>query len=456
MNLISIVKRATLLIFVITLCHFRSFAQNNNSPNFALAGFATETSGCSGGMGGTIDTVRTGSELQNAINAHKDSQIPLTIIVEGQINLANSSGLDKIDVKDVENLSIIGSVTGAELDGIGIKIRRASSIVIRNITVHHVLSGEKDCISIEGPADHIWIDHCELYNEYGDVDGDGDEDDDDKDYYDGLLDIKKDAEYVTYSWNYLHGSWKTSLAGSSESDTYDRKLTIHHNYYEDCYSRLPLFRGGKAHILNCYYNDIASTAINTRLGACIRIEKNYFENVQNPWVSAYSETLGGAELIDNTLVNCPFDYSRPDTFEPLNCSVDVPYNYNEIVTNVDSVKLVVTQYAGVGKLDNPSEFTTLNINSAFINSNEAYSNKPILYPNPVVTGSTLAFMLENESKVAISLFDISGKRIETISYRYHLRGFNSVPLITNNLPSGIYIISVQTDKSNQQIKFIKK
>src|SRR5690606_31403826 len=112
---------------------------------------------------------------------------PLTIYVAGTITPANSPGLSKIDVKELKDVSILGVGTSGEFDGIGIKIYKASNIIVRNVKVHHVRIGDKDCISIEGPADHIWIDHCELYNEFQGVG---------KDYYDALLDAKAQSEYM--------------------------------------------------------------------------------------------------------------------------------------------------------------------------------------------------------------------------------------------------------------------
>jgi pectate lyase len=422
-------------------------------PNFALAGFATQTTGTIGGKGGSTITVTTGTELQNAINAHQKSNQPLIILVEGIINLENSTGLEKIDVKDVSDLSIIGSVNGAEFDGIGLKLRRASNIIIRNISVHHVTSGEKDCISIEGPADHIWIDHCELYNEFGDVDGDGDEDSTDKDFYDGLLDVKADAEYITYSWNYLHSSWKTSLVGSSESDTFDRKLTIHHNYYDDCYSRLPLFRGKTGHIFNCYYSNIESTAINSRLNSCIRVEKNYFENVQNPWVSAYSDVLGGVELIDNYLINSPFNYSSSDTFEPYSCEAEIPYNYGEVLNAVMEVKEMVMQYAGVGKLDEPFEFSVVGDETHLVQQKQDHYNLAF-FPNPSDGNGTLSFHLEEASPVTISLHDFQGKQIKQFKVGKYNTGYNEITLKNQNIKPGIYLLQVSTHNTSKQIKMV--
>jgi len=320
------------------LVHRPAFTQE--PPFFNLVGFATVNGGTTGGSGGDVITVTSGTGLQDALKEKQDVTNPLTIFVEGTINLDNSEGLSKIDVKDVNDVSIIGAPPFGEFDGIGIKITRASNIIIRNLKIHHVLSGEKDCISIEGPADHIWVDHCELYNEYQGVD---------KDYYDGLLDAKAEAEYLTYSWNYLHDSWKTALVGSSEGDVFDRKLTMHNNYFYNCNSRLPLFRGSTGHFFNNYFKDIASTTINSRINACVRIEKNYFENAQNPWVSAYSDVLGGGEIIDNILVNSPFVYSD-DTRELPECTPVIPYEYASVLHEAASVPDLVMEYAGVGKI----------------------------------------------------------------------------------------------------------
>ncbi len=322
--------------------------RGGSEADFSLSGWATEAGGTSGGQGGETITVSTGSELAQALEDKQDSSTPLTILVEGSITPANSGSLTKFDVKDVSDVSIIGAGAGAEFNGLGLKIVRASNIVIRNLKIYNVAIGDKDAISIEGPADHIWVDHCELYAEYQNVD---------KDYYDGLLDAKAEAEYITYSWNYLHDSWKTSLVGSSEDDTFDRKLTMHHNHFENCNSRLPLFRGGNGHVFNNLFEDVHSTAINSRIGACIRVENNSFHNVLNPWISAYSDELGGVELVCNYVDgDSEFVLESDDEHEPLDCTGVVPYAYEQVLTHVDHVADLVRAHAGVGKLSDPTDF----------------------------------------------------------------------------------------------------
>jgi pectate lyase len=319
--------------------------EGGSQVDFALVGWATEGGGTTGGQGGTTIDVSDGAALMQALEDKQDSDTPLTILVSGVITEANS-GVEKIDVKDVSDVSIIGVGDGAEFDGIGIKIVRVSNIIVRNLHIHDVLSGDKDAISIEGPADHIWIDHCELDAEHQGVD---------KDHYDGLLDAKAQAEYITYSWNYLHDSWKAALVGSSEDDTFDRKLTMHHNFFQNCNSRMPLFRGGNGHVFNNYYLDGVETAINSRIEACVRIEANYFENTHNPWVSAYSDVLGGGELLCNVRQGSDFAYAD-DTFELPACEATVPYDYADVLNHPDQVPTVVMQNAGVGKLEDPTDF----------------------------------------------------------------------------------------------------
>jgi pectate lyase len=294
-----------------------------------MVGFATLNGGTTGGQGGPTVTVSTGTALQDAVKAGG----PRIIYVNGTITPGNSSGLSKIDVKEVSDISILGVGTSGELNGIGIKIWKSSNIIIRNLKIHHVTIGDKDCISIEGPSDHIWVDHCELYNDLNH----------DKDYYDGLLDAKKDSEYITYSWNYLHDSYKTCLVGSSDSDSHDRKITLHHNWFANCFSRLPLYSFGTGHIYNNYYNGILDTGINSRMGAVLRVENNWFENSKDPLGFWYSDETGYWDVSNNRYVNCTGSQPTSSTR-----SFNPPYNYS--LDSVDSVPATVRQYAGVGKI----------------------------------------------------------------------------------------------------------
>jgi len=415
--------RNTILI-IILLAGIGLFESNAQEPAiFRLAGFATMGDGTTGGAGGDTITVTTGTELQDALKAKQDSQNPLTILVEGTITPENSPGLSKIDIKEVRDVSVIGKGDGAEFDGIGLKIWKAGNIILRNLKVHHVVQGEGDCISIEGPSDHIWVDHCELYNEYPDVD---------KDYYDGLLDAKRDAEYLTYSWNFLHDSWKTALVGSSESDIYDRKLTMHHNYFLNCNSRLPLFRASTGHFFNNYYKDIASTTINSRINSCVLIENNYFENANNPWVWAYSDIPGGGHAVGNILVNSPFIYSN-DTHELPECSPEIPYEYNDILHDAKDIPDLVLAYSGTGKLG--SSITSV---PGHVPENLSFS----LWPNPVREISRITWTALNPGKLTVTLTSTDGTRIILLETTVDGPGTGFLIFDASSTPSGIYLLEL--------------
>ena len=219
-------------------------------------GYAAENGGTTGGSGeNKVEvTVCTGEEMISAIK-NKDPNRPLTIWVNGTITLQNAND-SRIDIKDVSDISIIGLGTQGEMAGIGFNIVRAENIIIRNLRIHHVranMGAPGDGISMEGPVRNIWIDHNEIYNSLT-VDDPALTEDQVKDYYDGLVDAKGDAQFITISFNKFHNSWKTSLVGSSDSDNFDRTLTYHHNHWYNVNSRLPLFRFGKGHIYNNFYD----------------------------------------------------------------------------------------------------------------------------------------------------------------------------------------------------------
>jgi pectate lyase len=312
------------------------------STPFAFAGpigFASMNGGTTGGEGGDTITVTNGADLYSALKDKQDSSTPLTIKINGTITPGNT-GESKIDVKDVEDVTLIGVGGGAEFDGIGVKVTRSHNIIIQNLIIHEVDTGDKDGIGIEGASTNIWIDHNEIYASL----------DVDKDHYDGLLDTKRESEYITISYNYLHDSWKTSLHGSSDSDSGDRYITFHHNRFENLYSRVPLFRFGQGHLYNNYYYNIIDTGINSRMGARLRIENNHFESSKNPVVSFYSDEIGYWDLRDNLLENVTWEESSDgiiagESMESTT-SYDPPYSYT--LDDVDCVREIVLAAAGAG------------------------------------------------------------------------------------------------------------
>ncbi|WP_242856042.1 pectate lyase family protein [Ruminiclostridium josui] len=342
-------------------------AQGAENGLFGLIGFATLNGGTTGGAGGKEVTVKSATEMSDLLNKRKKDNDTSPLIIKVASKL---TGTGAIGVKEVSNVSIIGVGNAGELEGVGLNIVKSSNIIVQNLKIHHTLA-PTDCIGIEN-SKNVWIDHCELYNMIGDCNGDGiiDEKGDisggDVDWYDGLLDCKKDSAYITVSWNYFHDSFKTSLVGSSDSDNYDRKMTYHHNMFINLKERLPSYRFGTGHIFSNYYADVWSSAVNSRMGAQLKVESNYFERVGSgsvnkesglaagPIGSYNSELIGYYDVKDNTYVNCKGNQPTTST-----CSYTPPYQYANYLTPSSQVKELVTRYAGVGKLDgsNPTNPT---------------------------------------------------------------------------------------------------
>jgi pectate lyase len=310
-------------------------------------GFAAQGGGTTGGAGGTVVTVRTGAQLATAIANHeaawKSNNRQRTVIrIDGTINASNSP-VNRFDIKDTANLSLIGVGNRGLLDGRGIMVRGASNIIIRNLTIRYVRDGSGDGIELDGtrPIRNVWIDHNTFYNRLNV----------DKDFYDGLVDGKGDVSLVTLSYNQFRDSWKTSLWGHSDSSNNDRRVTFAFNHFDNVNSRTPLLRFGQTHIYNNYFNRILDSGVNTRMGNRVRLDNNVFENSRNPIMSCYSSQPGNWDARGNQFNNVTWQSGDGCRLAGPNVGSTVsytpPYSYSLMPAN--QVKAHVTQNAGAGR-----------------------------------------------------------------------------------------------------------
>lgn len=108
--------------------------------------------------------MKDGVELQAALllQRERSSVAPLTIVIAGTIAPENSSGTDLIEMRDVDNVTLVGADAGSEFDRVGMRLTRANNITLRRIHLPFLVVGEKDEIRLEGHIDNAWIDHSEL------------------------------------------------------------------------------------------------------------------------------------------------------------------------------------------------------------------------------------------------------------------------------------------------------
>jgi len=330
-----------------------------------LEGFGA---GTTGGAGGNVVYATTGTQINEAMCNRASDTTPLIIMVNGTITHGNTSKVsgscdttgEEIQFKNVSNISLIGVGNNAVLDEIGIHVRSASNIIIQNLHVMNVkksgspISNGGDAIGMESSVDRVWIDHNTLEASGGESDG-----------YDSLLDMKAGVTNVTVSYNLFTDSSRAGLVGSSDSDDANDNITFHHNWYRNIEQRTPLLRHALAHTYNNYWSNPSLSymfhAINSRMGARVLVEGNYFYNVNNPLLASDDSDEPGCWQTGENTVEPEIYYSRSVGDGALvipsvsngqlqsTCSVSVPYGYN--LDNSADVPGIVSANAGVGIID---------------------------------------------------------------------------------------------------------
>ena len=343
-------KSTCLLMVMILLATLEGQADR---PDFHLYGFAVLNGGTTGGNAATsIVDVYNAEQLIAAIGTKKNGgAVPRIIRVNGTIR-----GEDLIAVKECANLTIFGADEQALIDRTPVVITSSGNIIIRNLRFTMTgRGGGQDLIEITTTSSNwcrnIWIDHCEFYNETPTVAGSNSSGI--KDKYDGLLDIKKNSEYITVSWCYFHDHYKGLLVGFTASDVVDRKITLHHNRFERINSRIPSYRGGTAHIYNNYFEGWVEngtsqgSAIHTRENCNLLVENNYFTRLGK---AVYWDPADAAEGFASGSGNYfASDVTSGFTSQAAAVPFAPPY---EQVPQDDALSLpdLTLHFAGVGKI----------------------------------------------------------------------------------------------------------
>lgn len=284
-------------------------------------GFASlgRPGGTTGGKGknSTKVPVRNAKEFLDAICMEG----PCIIKVKGKIDL---KGMHKV----ASDKTIIGVGNKAAIVGGGIKIGPdVSNVIVQNI---RFADSNDDAITIV-KSKNVWIDHCDFRNAT-----------------DGLVDIKKESDNVTVSWNHFSNHKKTCLLGHNDDHTADvgkLRVTYHHNWFDGTKGRHPRVRFSKlAHVYNNYYLDNKGYGVASTCEANVLVENNYFEGVDLP--TRVTQELSPAGNLDPSVIssNQFIDCGTPETRGP---ALERPlYDYMSPMHDANKVKNKVKKGAG--------------------------------------------------------------------------------------------------------------
>ncbi|WP_031477339.1 pectinesterase family protein [Streptomyces bicolor] len=252
-------------------------------------GFASLAGGTTGGAGGKVVTVTDRASLAEYAAAKE----PYIIRVSGSIDVEPFGS----DIVVASNKTIVGvGDTGEIVHGELHLNPGTSNVIIRNLTIRDsYVEGDWDGKTTDFDAiqmdtvDHVWIDH-NRFTRMGD----------------GLLDIRKDSQYITVSYNqFTHHNKAFGIGWTTNLQT---QITVDHNWFTGTKQRNPSADNcAYAHLYNNYLSaqvadgDPTWTYGNWSRGKTrMVIENSYYDGVQHPYqADATAELVERGSILRN-------------------------------------------------------------------------------------------------------------------------------------------------------------
>ncbi|WP_290764516.1 pectate lyase [Fibrobacter sp. UBA4297] len=382
----SIRAVATFAAMVVTTTAVPAFAVT--SPDFPMAGFATQNGGTTGGKGYSEVTVDNVSDLKSYAKA-------------GNKIIYVKPGTYMGPVEVGSNVTIYGyqgAIIAQPASGSAMKLSGSKNVIIRNLKFKGVGAhddDDEDCLQVNHESKNVWIDHVDVY-----------------DGHDGNLDITNASDFVTISWTKFSytsastGHQFSNLIGNSKTKTSDRghlNVTIHHTWWADgVVERMPRVRFGKVHVANNLFDSKnASYCVRAAIEADIRIERNVFIGVQKALDLYTSDgAITAAQMIENYEENVKKPQSGTGTaFKP---------SYSMSLTDVstqakayalrDSIKL----YAGATLPDPGASGTVTPASSSSAKSSSSVASSSSAKSSSSVAPASCSSVVRSSSSQAVS------------------------------------------------------
>lgn len=377
----SIGAVATFAAMAVTTAAVPAFAVT--SPDFPMAGFATQNGGTTGGKGKSEVTVDNVTDLK----AYAKAGNKIIYVKPGTY-------MGPIEVgSNVTIYGYQGAIIAQPTTGSAMKLSGSSNVIIRNLKFKGIGAhddDDEDCLQVNHESKNVWIDHVDIY-----------------DGHDGNLDITNASDYVTISWTKFSytsastGHQFSNLIGNSKTKTSDRghlNVTIHHTWWADgVKERMPRVRFGKVHVANNLFDSKdASHCVRAAVEANIRIEKNVFIGVQKALDLYTSDgAITAAQMISNYEENVKKQQAGTGTAftPPYSMSLTDVSTQAKAYALRDSIKL----YAGA-TLPDPGKSQTVTPASS---SSEVQSSSSVAVSSSSVAKSSSS-VAQSSSSQAVS------------------------------------------------------
>jgi pectin methylesterase-like acyl-CoA thioesterase/pectate lyase len=252
-------------------------------------GFASLDGGTTGGAGGKVVTVTDQASLAKYAAAEE----PYIIRVSGAIDVEPFGS----DIVVTSNKTLIGvGDTGEIVHGELHLNPGTSNVIIRNLTIRDsYVEGDWDGKTQDFDAiqmdtvDHVWIDH-NRFTHMGD----------------GLIDLRKDSQYITVSYNRFSNHNKAFGIGWTPNVV--TQVTIDHNWFTGTKQRNPSADNcAYAHLYNNYLSaqvadgdPVWSYGNWSRGKTKMVIENSYYDGVQHPYqADATAELVQRGSILKN-------------------------------------------------------------------------------------------------------------------------------------------------------------
>ncbi len=214
-------------------------------------------------------------------------------------------------------------------------------------------------------------------------------------------------------------------------------------------------------------NHNSGSAMRIRRGSCLQVYNSVFAgwgnglNLEsaNGWASAQSDSL----TVQNTIIagvrNSWIKTAGGPAVDDIKAWFDDASRHNDTIFEAASLKI-----------NDPFNYPERNFQplagSPVLNGSLWYDatisvlNRPIVstnltnYPNPFTDLTYISFNLEEQTIVRASVYDLKGKLVKELYNGEKNKGFQTLEFHAGNLPKGIYIGRIATDKQNYTFKMI--